>query len=170
MLSVTYAWEETWGVNYCLALQEIINPKNVISIGKIAGNNYGVFFNNSDDCQKVRDTEFLIVKGHKIKINDFTPRVKTIYVKNVPVVDNLKPLTDFLSGYGEIKEQPKRLKAKEVPDLWTHCVSHTIILKMVLDESKGVLPGHASIDLGSDITTVKIEYPGSASFVVKEVT
>lgn len=144
-------------VDYLKSLSLIVNPKSVISFGKVAGNNYGVFFTNEQDRDKVLETEIVKVNNIQINVQEYAPAVKTVFLKGVPLLENEQPITDFMSKFGTIKTKPMRLPLKDVPEGFEHVLSHTLVLKMVLNEDT-VLPNYTKIDVGSDVIKVKIEH------------
>lgn len=151
-------------IDYLLELAKVINPKSVKSFGKIAGNTYGIFFNSEEDFETLLEKSEIVVKSVPIKVYEYAPAVKNIFIKGIPVIDDLTPLKNYLASYGEIKSDFARLPIKDVPAEFSHLVSHTLQIKMVLNDNIRSLPNYAKIDFGNDIITLKIEHGGKKCY------
>ncbi len=135
-----------------------MNPKSVKSFGKVAGNNYGIFFTNEQDRDKVLELDNIKIKQVELKVHQYAPAVKTVFIKGVPMLENEQPIADFMSQFGMLKTKPTRLPLKDVPVGFEHVLSHTLVLKMVFKSDDITLPNYAKIDVGSDVIKVKIEH------------
>lgn len=147
------------------AIGKLVSPSSVISAGKISGNNLGVFLTSAESCETVLSAQKLSICGENVPISAFVPAIKTVYIKGVPGSYSTKPIVDFLKRNGEIKSAPYRPPnpKKDIPVGFSHCISHKIVVKMVL--KKGVvLRSVVDIDFGCDILGVKIEYGAKKCF------
>lgn len=144
--------------DYLKWLSTVVNPKSVQSFGKVAGNNYGIFFSNEQDRDKVLELDNVKVNKVELRVNQYAPAVKTVFIKGVPMLENDQPVSDFMSQFGTLKTKPTRLPLKDVPVGLEHVLSHTLVVKMVLKSDDTLLPNYAKIDVGSDIIKVKIEH------------
>lgn len=143
--------------DYLEEIAAVIDPRSVKSFGKIAGKNYGVFFESREECEKLLQVGRVLVKGTGISIEEYAPALKTVFIKGVPLLSSLGPLYDLLSKYGEVKSKLVRLPLKDVPESFAHVMSHTLSVKMVFDSEKDSLPQFAKVNFGCDIIKVKIE-------------
>lgn len=156
--------EDLKPLDYLSALSISIDPKSVKSFGKIAGNNYGIFFHSRNECEETLKLQEITVNNTSIKLYEYAPAVKNVFIKGVPMVGNIAPLVTFLSGHGEIKSELKRLPVKDAPVEFSHLQSHTLHVKMVFKNDNKGPPSFAKIDFGDDIITVKIEHGAKKCF------
>lgn len=151
-------------VEYLSALAKVLDPKSVKSFGQIAGNNYGVFFNTAEECEKAQQSKQILVSNQIVQIHRYDPAIKTVFIKGVPMVSSLEPLKNFLATKGEIKSEFKRLPIKDAPECFAHLLSHTIQVRMLLKKDDKELPPFATIDFGEDVISVKIEHGARKCF------
>lgn len=150
--------------DYLSALSTIVDPKSVKSFGMIAGNNYGVFFNSAENCENALKQGEIKIKSETVKILPYETAVKNVFIKGVPVLSSLLPLAEFLKRYGALKSEFRRLLLKNVPEGFSHLVSHTLHVKMLMNKDAKPLPAFANIDFGEDTISVKIEYGAKKCF------
>lgn len=146
-----------------MEIAEYVSKESIKSFGKITGSYYGAFFEKENDMRVVLARKVLIINGIQVPVLPFQPTVKTIYIKGVPLVGDLTPLTDFLCQFGGLRSGFTRHPIKDLPDGFAHVKSHTLSVKISVKDEK-MIPNYAKIEFNSLTFNVKIEHGAKKCF------